>query len=152
MDQREAIIARLEAIANESALFHLDGVFRNVIEFPDVETIPACAILEGDEEADEGDPVLRGSSAPRIVHMLPEVVIYAGERPEDVGAKLNLLRSGLIGAILTDAELISLTMNARGARYIGMKSDIAFGREMVGRMALQFSIPCVLIPVNPTTV
>lgn len=144
MDQREAILERLVAIAE--GLGDFAEVFRNVTEFPDQDTIPACAILEGDELSDEDDPIIRGSRAPRIIRMIPQMVIYAGSQVETVGPTLNDLRSKLIDAVLTDDDLITLTFNRQGPRYLGLESDLAFGREMLGRMALRFSIPYRLLP------
>ena len=146
-DTREQILARMLLIA--ASVDGIRAASRNTPMIGDDEgvAIPAVAILEGDEEANDDDPEIRGSRAVRIVRMYPQIVIYAGDKVQDLGATLNTLRSALIDAILTDTELISLTMNKRGARYIAMESDLAFGRQMMGRMALRFAIPYRLLPV-----
>jgi hypothetical protein len=145
-DARELIMQRIVAICG--CIEGIRAVSRNVPSIGDDEgvAIPAIVILEGDEEAAETDPVLRGSRAPRIMRMFPQIVIYAGDKVADIGISLNTLRSRLIDAILTDTELIALTMNNRGARYIAMESDLAFGRQMMGRMALRFEVPYRMIP------
>lgn len=136
---REAILQRLVEIADETELFR--HVYRNVIEFPDSDQLPACSILEGDEAASDGDPVIRGSRAPRKAEMQPEIVIASKESPENLGADLNRLKEAIHTAVSTDTELIALTWNDRGPRYLEMNSDLAFGRQMMGRMALKYSIP-----------
>jgi hypothetical protein len=78
--------------------------------------------------------------------MTPQIVIYAGAAPETIGTTLNDLRSTLIDAVLTDETLRGLTANSKGARYLGFDSDLAFGRDMIGRFALRFSIPYRLLP------
>jgi hypothetical protein len=145
-DARESILQRIVAIA--ACIEGVRAVSRNVPSIGDDEgvAIPAVVILEGDEEAAETDPVNRGSPAPRIIRMYPQIVLYAGDKLADIGITLNTLRSRLINAILIDAELIALTMNHRGARYVAMESDLAFGRQMMGRMALRFEIPYRMLP------
>lgn len=136
---REAILQRLVEIADETGLFR--NVYRNVIEFPDSNELPACSILEGDEVASDADPVLRGSRASRKGEMQPQIVIASKELAENVGTDLNTLKQAIHDAISNDSELIGLTWNDRGARYLEMDSDLAFGRQMMGRMALKYSIP-----------
>lgn len=140
-DVREAIMARLEAIA--ATVDGIDHVERNVIRVDDTKNA-AIYILEGDEEADPDDPVTRRPTGPRRINMAPQVVITRIKSADQVGPDLNQLRLATIIAIVSDTELQSLTLNKQGIRYEGMESDLAFGRQMVGQMALRFRLTCVL--------
>jgi hypothetical protein len=45
--------------------------------------------------------------------MIPEILIACGARTREVGPDLNLIRRRLIKAVLTDTELLALTVNSR---------------------------------------
>ncbi len=143
---RESILLRLVEIAET---LDVKTVVRDTITLND-DQLPAIAILEGDEEADEGDPVDRPPNAPRIVHMIPHLVIALRRRvtsPEvEVGPGLNLIFAALLKAIMTDATLKQITKDRYGVRYLGMESDLAVGREMQGQMAVKFRFTYGLVP------
>lgn len=144
-DSREQILARLVEIAG-----NVDGVkavFRNVTRF-DAATLPAVAVLEGDEEADEEDKILRTTMIPRRVRMVPQLVVAVGDVPEDVGTSLNTLRARLLVAVLSDEQLLALTINSLGIRYVSTQSDLALGRQMVGQFAMSFRISYWLNPAE----
>lgn len=103
-------------------------------------------VMEGDEETIEGDPIGRSSSNPLRIAMTPQMVIVCREKVEDVGQVLNEVRADLIDAVVNDATLKAMTLNGRGAHYDGMESDLAFGRQQIGQMALRFRIVTVMRP------
>lgn len=142
-DRREAIMARLEDIA--AGVATIRNVYRNVKQVPD-DKLPACVIMEGDEAADDNDPVNRPTTSPRRVHMTPQVVIVSGAPVTEIGTDINTIRAAMIKAVLTDATLLALTLDDQGVRYLGLESDLAMGRSMFGQMALNFSISYVLNP------
>lgn len=140
-------------------LFEIAGTIPNVVSVSwDVITInddqlPAIAILEGDEEAAEDDPTNRPTNAPRVVTMVPHIVI-AGRRKRDgspqydIGPNINAIYAALLKAIMTDATLADLTKDKRGVRFIGMESDLAVGRQMQGQLAVKFGFTYGLVPNN----
>lgn len=125
----------------------------NVITLND-DQLPAIAILEGDEEANEDDPVSRPTFAPRRVIMVPHIVIAARRRrsdespPLDIGPSLNTIYAALLKAIMTDTTLAGLTLDRDGVRFLGMESDLAVGRAMNGQMAVRFGFTYGLVPNN----
>lgn len=146
MDRREEILARLVALAEGIGV---DEVFRNVTEFPSVGTGKRyISILEGDEDGNDADPVGRGSRAPRKIVMTPPMVLHVSGPVQDIGAELNTLRSDFQDAVETDATLRDLTFNSEGVRYLGFDSDLALGREVMGRIALRYSIPYRRLPTS----
>jgi len=146
---REAILQRVAAIA--SGIPDVKTVARNTIMFND-DQLPAIAILEGDEESDENDPINRPTNSPRVVHMVPHIVIRLRRitvpAPLDVGPGLNGIFAALLKAIMTDGTLADLTKDDRGVRYLGMESDLALGRDMMGQMAVKFQFTYGLVPDN----
>lgn len=144
-DKREQIMSRLLAIAGE-----VEGVVeagRNDIDRSESRQ-PAIVLLEGDEQANEDDPRSRPSHAPRRVTMTPQLVIMQKADVENVGTDLNAFRAALIKAVCTDAQLSALSMNGHNVQYLGMQSDFAFGRQMLGRMAVMFGITYALKPAD----
>lgn len=142
-DPREQILARMVVVAGNVS--GINGVFRNVTRF-DATTLPAVAVLEGDEEAEESDKIMRTTMIPRRVRMVPQIVIAVGDVPEDVGTSLNTLRARMMVAVLSDEELLALTINSLGIRYLSTQSDLALGRQMVGQFAMSFRIDYWLDP------
>lgn len=143
IDRRESIMARLTEIAG--GVVGNDHVERNRIVLDDTHQV-AISVLEGDEEAIEDDPVGRAPPVPRRINMTPQMVIVCRDTADDIGTAINSLRTSLLDAVLNDTQLHALTLNSRGVRYEGMESDLAFGRQMVGQMALRFRITCVMRP------
>lgn len=141
-DVREDIIARLAVVVG--AVVGAGNVFRNVTSIDETH-LPACAILEGDEEVDEGDiPRTRPSARPYIVTATPAVLLRVQEKAP--GTAFNELRAAIIAAVLTDATLVGLSVNGRGIRYAGMNTTEYAARQIVGAGALQFAIPYALDP------
>lgn len=141
-DKREAVMARLLAIANQ--IEDVESAERNatLMEDSDVRRI---SVLEGAEEVSEAAGS-RHAADKGIVVMIPQILIACGARTRDVGADLNMIRARLIKAVMTDAELLALTVNSRSIRYAGMDSDLAFAMLMEGKMALRFRIAVMLDP------
>jgi hypothetical protein len=141
-DTREDIMLRLQVLAEG-----VDGVVqvgRNRIE-PSDTRLPGIFILEGDEEANDDDPS-REPAARRRVTMTPHLVVVQGTTVDAIGPDLNTLTRALKKAIFEDATLAALTVNSKGIRYLGMQSDLAFGRKMEGQMAVLFGFTYWLEP------
>jgi hypothetical protein len=142
-DTREDIMARLLVLA--AGVEGVVTVDRNRIE-PSGTNLPAIIVLEGDEEANENDDPSRPRAARRRVTMTPHLVVVQGTTVEDIGPDLNTLTRRLKKAIFDDVTLAALTIDSRGIRYIGMQSDLAFGRKMEGQMAVLFGFTYWLVP------
>jgi len=141
-DRREEILSRLITVCQ------VDGirkVIRNQLS-PGEDILPAVAVLEGDELADETDPVTRPANAPRRVMMTPEIVILLGDLPEDVGTSINTIRAAIIKAVVNDSGLLGLVINNHAIRYLGSATELAYGRTMEATMALKFAFTYVLLP------
>lgn len=144
-DPRETILARLLVICEG-----IDGIAtaeRNPASLDDLQ-LPALAIMDGDEVANEGD--LAGGkpagSSPQRVTMTPEIVIKMEGRPEVVGTSVNAVLAALKKAVLGDAALAAACTNGGGVRYIAAQSSLGYGRTMVGEMAVSFGLTYVLRP------
>lgn len=145
-DPRELILVRLIAVLE--GVNGADGVRkvkRNELD-QNESTLPLAVILDGDETADDSDPVSRPPTAPRIMTMTPEIYIIVADKAATVGTKVNLLRSRVINAIAADAEIIALTKDREGGRYEGAASGLSRGRSMMGEVGLSFSFRYVLRP------
>jgi hypothetical protein len=142
-DVREAILARLVVLMG--SVVGTDSVSRNVI-IDDDGNAKRITVMEGEEIASDADPVNRPPTAPRIVHMQPQLILSAQANSAEVGSDLSNLRGHAIKLIASDTTLISLTLNGRSGRYIGMESDLAFGKAMFGQMALKFQFSYVMRP------
>jgi hypothetical protein len=144
MDKREAILARLVAIAGG-----LDGVKAAVRNQDEVSerARPAIVVFDADEAADESAGERgRASPRPNVVEMSPETLILLGAPPETVGTTLNAMRAKLIKAVLTDNDLAVLTGTNGRVRYVGCSTHLGHGRSMEGTMAVQFTFAYVLRP------
>ena len=143
-DRRELILQRLVAIAAA-----VDGVIlaeRNNDEMSEHKR-PAIAIFDADEEGDEAlDRRSHAGEAPALVAMTPGIEIKVGAAPEAVGSELNLLRSRLIKAVLTDMELRELLGSNGRARYLGCTTELGRGRSMEGTMQVHLAFTYVLRP------
>lgn len=141
-DTREDIMLRLRTLAE--GVDGIEQVDRNRIE-PSDTRLPGIFILEGDEEANEDDPS-REPAARRRVTMTPHLVVVQGTTVAAIGPDLNTLTRQLKKAIFEDTTLAALTVNGKGVRYLGMQSDLAFGRKMEGQMAVLFGFTYWLEP------
>lgn len=142
-DTREAILARLVVVA--AGITGIKTVKRNDLDLPET-SLPAIVILDGDETADDNDPIGRPPTSPRIITMTPEFYVVLAEKAATVGTQINLYRGRVINAVATDAQLISLTKDNEGGRYDGAASGLARGRTMTGEVGLSFSFRYVLRP------
>lgn len=140
---RELILARLFVVLDE--IPYVQRVTRNVPIVNDSD-LPGISILEGDEEANQDDPIGRQTIAPRIVHMTPQIVLRVGTTPEALGPDINDLWAEVMRDVLTDAPLAALTLNGHRIRYQGMESDLGMGRTMLGQMAMRFTFTYLLNP------
>lgn len=147
MDKREAILARLQAIAG--GITGVRNVFRNQDQINE-KMRPAIMILDADEQAEDNDGGIRGrpSMVPSRVGMTPEIYIMLGAQPKSVGSEINLIRAALIKAILSDADLIGILGSNGGVKYEGCATDLAAGRQMEGAMGVSFTFSYVLNPAD----
>lgn len=143
-DNREAILARLLALAKEQ--FGVAQVARNVVEITE-NAKPFVVLLDGDETADAGDlGMSRGRITPRRITMTPQVLIAVSTVSGSVGTTLNEARAKMIDAVLTDTTLAGLCVTGDPIRYEGSMTDLASGRKMQGQIALQFRLTYLLMP------
>ena len=112
-DPRELILVRLLAIAQ--AVDVTLNAKRNETTLADT-ALPAVVLLDGEELADDDDPLGRPPLSPRRVTMTPEVQFRLQAKAPDVGTELNVLRATLITAVLSDTELLALTENSPRVR------------------------------------
>ena len=143
MDVREAILEQL--VSTAGGIDGVTSVFRNNITVDETD-LPAIVVLDGDEVADEGDPVGRGPLAPRRMTMTPQILIILPSSQREVGTNLNAFRALLIHAVTDDDTLTALTTNGRGVRLQQTQTNLAWGRSMKGEMSVQFEIPYTLRP------
>lgn len=142
-DQRELILARLVEIG--AGIEGIKTAKRNELGQADT-ALPGFVVFDGDEAADDRDPVTRPPTAPRIMTMTPEIYVLLPEKTADVGTQLNLYRARLINAIANDSTLATLTKDSEGGRYEGAATGLSRGRQMVGDVGLSFSFRYVLRP------
>jgi len=143
-DVREQIMVRLLVVVAS-----VEGIVtakRNV-ETQNEVSFPAVSVREGDEpeppiEDQHGKP----TTTHRRIVMTPQVIVHTAAKPESVGTDLNTLRARIIKAVLSDATLAGYTFNRRSIFYLGLVSDLAYGRDMIGRVALKFAFTYILDP------
>ncbi|RWO57127.1 hypothetical protein [Mesorhizobium sp.] len=143
-DRREAILARLLVVA--AAVDTSFDARRNERGLSDKQNY--VVLFDGDEHA-TGAPPARRSVAdppPHIMEMTSEVQFRLAGKAPDVGTALNLLRIGLISAVLTDATLLGLTLNGRTIRYEGARTATERGTLVEGGIGVAFTFTYVLYP------
>lgn len=141
--KREQILVRLLAIGSE--VDGIDKAVRNDVQRSDV-NVHFC-LLDGDEETDEGDSVrTRPSNAPRRVVMTPEIYLILSKKTEEVGTQLNLLRERFVAAVFADATMRTILGTNGTIEYLGLGTDLARGRTMVGEMGIGLSFHYILQP------
>src|SRR6185436_2549677 len=144
-DRREAILDRLVQVAG--TIVSPGSVFRNTIDIPE-QKLPAVAILDGDEEADDsGFGRGRPSNAGTVMALTPHLVLKLQASPEKVGPALSEYRAAILKAILEDASLIALSKDG-DIRYHGMETDLGVGRSMTGGAAFLFEFRYYLRPAK----
>ena len=144
--RHEQIMRRLLAIAETIA--EVEQASRNQV-LADTSSIKRITVLEGEEIVAEEPFGNRRAGDRQHVMMIPELLIDCAGTTKEVGSELNVMRDRLIRAILTDTELLGLTVNGRSIRYGGMNSDLAFLALMQGKMSLKFRILYALDPSSP---
>ncbi len=147
-DTREAIMSRLVDVIAET--IGSANVSRNVLVDDDADSTPRrVAVLEGDEIlASQQESNNIPAAAGRLFHMVPQVLLSNFDTAEAVGAGLSEARAAIIKAIAADSTLNGLTHKNTGGRYIEMESDLAFARDMLGRMSLKFQFTYLLVPAQ----
>lgn len=148
IDTRELILSRLFAIF--AGMPSVDEAYRNNFDLPDDEhDLRRVVMLDGDEDANEGDPDQRPPEAPRRVIMHPEIFLISVKDSEDVGSEINSFRANAISAVLYDSQLKNLTIDDVGIRYMGLVSGLSLAlRGIEAAMALNFSFTYVLNPAD----
>jgi hypothetical protein len=137
-DTREAIIDTIrDILAGDSGI----TVKRMAVSLHESER-PAVVINDGDETA----RTEKQGRAPVLVDLKPVIMLFAADT-EAPGESLNALRASVLGALLTDATLPTVTGVHGGIRYLGCETGINRGETMEADMALMFEITYVL---NPT--
>jgi hypothetical protein len=152
IDKREAILARLVEIA--AAIDGVRTADRNVPKLDD-SPLPAIVVLDGEEEADDGDYMSSGKSVarnplvPRRVHMTPHLLVALGEKPEQLGPVANTLRARIYTAVVNDADLKLLVLNGTGIKYDGLsKPRDESGRLVLSQFYLRFTFTYILNPAD----
>lgn len=144
-DKRPLILERLPLVIE--AVDGMNRVFRNLVQLPPQEQLPAGVVNDGDELANEGDPQGRVPvGTRRIIRMNPQVIVAVEAEPENVSTVLNTVCRAVIKAIMSDAQLLAMTLNGAGIRYDGMETDLAMGRAMTGQASLGFTFTYTLHP------
>ncbi|RWO35921.1 MAG: hypothetical protein EOS11_33315 [Mesorhizobium sp.] len=143
-DRREAILARLLVVA--AAVDTSFEARRNESSLPDTQKY--VVLFDGEEHATGAPPARRSvdDPPPHVMEMTPEVQFRLAGKAPDVGTALNLLRIGLIAAVLKDAALLGLTLNGRTIRYEGSNTATERGRSMEGGIGIAFTFTYVLYP------
>jgi hypothetical protein len=141
-DQREAILERLAVVCSE-----IEGVTtaaRNKLQVADVAR-PALIVLDGNEDVEDGYGKGKPSVSPLVVTMRPEVWLFAGGIPEDIGAAVSAFRALIISAVLTDSQLLALCKDS-DIRYSGCMTNFTAGQRIEADLALVFVLRYVLRP------
>jgi hypothetical protein len=143
IDKRELILARLPLFAASTLGFEAR---RNDNDFSDVAR-PLAVTLDGDEEADENDPVTRPPDAPRRITVKGQIVVLASGPADTIGTTMNGYRVKLIKGIVADATLLGLVLNGRdrqSIRYEGGTLAITSGRAIEAELRLDFAFTYLL--------
>lgn len=138
-DRREAVLARLLALAQE-----IPGVrmaVRNTTSISD-NARPAIIILDGDESRRTG----ASGRGPMIMDMTPEIYILRGGKPEEIGAGLSALRTAFLRAVLFDDTLADIIGANGEIAFDSTQTDLASGRTMAGNAGIGLRIAYPFIP------
>ena len=141
-DTREEILVQILTVLDgiQSGAF----VMRNVTAISDDQR-PAVVLVDGEEDADEGDANPFGT-APRRVIMRPQIYCFVSEQDELVGTALNNMRVLIVKAILEDPTLRQLSLQNNGVSYEGANFIAESGRRIEGALGLQFAVRYILRP------
>lgn len=153
-DTEEMILARLEAIGAELAGLpenHAQWIRsfnRNKLDYSAVK-LPGIVLLDGDDEADDADPVRgdrTGGRAARKCEMSPQVAILVQAGQERIGREMNRVRRAWLNRVLNDADLITLCGPEGYIRYQGTNRSYQIGRNMDGTMLVNVSFGYIFKP------
>lgn len=140
MDRREAILSRLLEV-----LRGVEGVLavgRNVADVPGL-TRPAILMHDGREEFFDAPPRQRRSLL-QLMALSPVVTINAGADGPNIGTLLNLLRTRVLPAVLTDSPLHDL-LGTNGRLHLASCERLQAGPESKeGRLQIDFTFTYVL--------
>lgn len=151
IDRREQILTCIEGIL--AGVSGVRSVARNR-GLLDNDVRPGLVLLDGDEQ--ERSPRPAGSSTgrqgmvPTIMRMQPQVFIVMDVRkPQNanLGQDMNVIRTAIIGAFASDAELQSLVGTNGDIVYNGCETDLKSGSTLDGTARLDFSLTYPLIPL-----
>lgn len=142
-DKREQILARLVEIME--TIPGVGEVYRNNPD-PNEGRMPAVVVFDADEEVASLPDTARykGSTAPQVMIMRPEIYILLSARAADAGTRLNELRARIYKAIVTDLTLSSLVETNGRIMLEAGRSGFAVGRAMASELKLEFSFAYVL--------
>jgi cystathionine beta-lyase/cystathionine gamma-synthase len=148
-DTHEDILARLVVLMGD-VVPGVDAVTRDQLVGDDAkDRRKVINVLRGDEMADEEDLARsrnQPSTAPRLVHMQPQIELHNFADASAVGSGLSAIRKAVINIIANDSVLIEMTHKNAGGRYLGLQGDLAFGREMAGQITLKFGFAYLMYP------
>jgi hypothetical protein len=145
IDRREQILARLVEIME--TIPAVGAVYRNNPD-PNEGRMPAIIVFDADEEIAPLPDTARykGSTAPQVMVMRPEIYILLSARAADAGTRLNELRARIYKAVVTDEALSDIVgTNGRISLEAG-RSGFAVGRAMSSELKLEFGFTYVLQP------
>jgi hypothetical protein len=166
-DLREEILAYLEMILG--TVSGIRTVWRNRDQLGDdeIESLPAIILLDGREEAIEGEQIVRHHMVrmpPVIMRLLPEVLVqlyprsgvqqlYVRETLSPAGPELSDWRMKVMAVVINDPGLVGtdrqhegLLTSSGGVRYLGCETDYRLGAAMTGQMMLGFEFRYPLMP------
>lgn len=103
---------------------------------------PAIVIHDGQEMA---RPTTKEGRAPNLVDLRPVIMLFAADTTQP-GEMINALRAEVLGEMLTNTSIPSITGVHGGIRYLGCETGINRGETMEADMALNFEITYVLNP------
>lgn len=145
-DKRETLLVRLLAIAGER-----NGVrytARNELDVSE-EHLPAIVLYDADETPAEVEQTrIRDGRAAQVMVMSPQYCIFAIKDSTQIGTDINALLADLRDAVRTDAALRSLCGTNGNVRYAGCQTDLAPGRDMIGRSVVHIAITYILNPAS----
>lgn len=149
-DVREQILTRLSAVAGlaAAAVDVSDSVTvgRNKTQLSD-SARPAIIVMDGSEQTEDGYGRGRPSTTPIIVTMRPEVWVFAGALPEDIGELMSAFRATIIKKVLTDPDLLNMSKDG-DLRYEGCTTRFTSGARIEGDLGVMFALRYVLRPTE----
>jgi hypothetical protein len=107
---------------------------------------PCVVIFDGDEEANDDDPLSRPDDGPRRIVLSPEVWLYVSADTETVGTALNALRSAWIKAVFADAQLKALLGPNGYRRYQGTGTSFGRGSACDGEALVTIDFVYIMTP------